>query len=323
MQPQSRAYSVKWVAEVALVAILYIGTAKLGFLLAIPPGNVTVVWPPSGIALAAVLLLGTRVWPGIWLGSVVANIWFFAGITNPFSVAALATSLSIGVGSSLQALLGALLIRLFVGARSPVERPQDVFKFAVIETLSCVVAASFGVTSLCLGGYGRWASYAHTWLTWYTGDLVGVIIVTPSLLIWRERSVARWSPARAVEAILFVVMFSVVTRFVFGTTVRAGPIHYPGGYALIPLVVWAAVRFGRRGVMMTVLAVSGVAIWGTIQRFGSVAGEPSMESLLPVQIYVGIVGLMGLVLATAITEFRRAERALRDAHDELEQRVRD
>src|SRR5439155_17378230 len=117
-----------------------------------------------------------RVWPGIFLGA------FLVNITTAGSVA---TTIGIATGNTLEGLLGAYLINRFANGRRALERSQDVFKFATLAALlSTTVSATFGVTSLCLGGYARWADYEPIWLTWWLADAVGAFIVAPLLLLW-------------------------------------------------------------------------------------------------------------------------------------------
>jgi integral membrane sensor domain MASE1 len=154
------------VGEVLALATLYFLTARLGLLMAMPGGHVTPVWPPSGIALAAVLLYGRRVWPGIWLGSFAANIWDFYGssmsLTTELGVAA-----TFGIGASLAALLGSELLRRFVGERNPLERLPDLCAFMALGgVVSCLVSATVGVTALCLSGFALWSHSGEAWLTW-------------------------------------------------------------------------------------------------------------------------------------------------------------
>lgn len=307
----------RWAADVVGIAALYVATGKLGFLLAIPPGNVTILWPPSGLALAAVLLLGNRAWPGIWLGSFLVNAWFFSGITHPLSVTALAISTSIGMGSTLQALLGAGLIRRLIGPGSPIDRPQDVIKFAAIEFASCTVASTSGVTSLSLGGFVPWEAYAYTWWTWWLGDFTGVLIATPLLLAFRQPPWIRWEAWRLAEAVLVLGLLAITSQIVFGEQFQVGVAHYPLEFVLIPFLIWMAVRFDQHGVALSIVIVSGMSIWGTIKGFGPFGRHPLNESLMLLQGFLGIVTVTGLVLAAAIMERRRAEEALRTSERRL------
>ena len=192
-------------AMIIVIAAGYYVTGRLGLLMAIPPGVATAVWPPSGIALAAVLLLGYDVWPGIWLGSFLVNSHILSGSDLPTTTALLVAG-SIGLGSTLQALLSAVLIRRFIGVRNPFDRARDVFKFIGIVALSCVAAATFGVTSSYLSGLALGAVLEINWFTWYLGDLAGAIVVTPLLLTWSKWLEFRLRSRRILEAVLMLVL---------------------------------------------------------------------------------------------------------------------
>ncbi len=311
-----RKFRIKWLAEVGLVTAIYVVTGKLGFSIAIPPGNVTTVWPPSGVSLAAVLLRGYTIWPGIWLGSFLVNISFFSHITA-FSFVAVATSSSIAVGSTLQALLGAFLIRYFIGYRSPFDRAQDVFKFTGIELVSCIVASTWGVTSLCLAGFTPWADYSYTWLTWWLGDLIGVIVVAPLPLVWGKAPLVHSPHKHLAQTLLLLVLLVFSGLFVFGGWFAIGVARYPLAFMLIPFLMWAAFRFGQPAVMILTLAMSGTAIGATINGWGPFVRGTLNESLLLLQSFVGTIAMTGLILAASVTERKRAEEELKQANEEL------
>lgn len=154
---------------VVFVAVIYYSAAKLGLLLVSLPGNVTPVWPPAGIALAAILRLGYGVWPGIWLGEFLAVSTSIDG--SPAVVFAVASGCA--VGDALTPVLGAFLIRRFIGYSNLLNRVSSVFKFVLIGgMLIWLIAASFGTTSMCLGGIAPWSAYKAIWWTWWLGNVV-------------------------------------------------------------------------------------------------------------------------------------------------------
>ncbi|TMH10656.1 MAG: two-component hybrid sensor and regulator, partial [Betaproteobacteria bacterium] len=136
-------------------------------MLAVPPGYATAVWPPSGLALAAVLLAGNRAWPGIWLGAALANV--------AVQSSALA-ALFIGTGNTLEAVVGASLIRRFIGAPRRFEHGEDVFKFVGSIAIASMIAATIGVLSIVATGAIPWADFPGHWWTWWQGDTTGIII---------------------------------------------------------------------------------------------------------------------------------------------------
>ncbi len=169
---------VPYLASVALLAVAYFSAAKLALLVAIPPGYATAVWPPSGIALASVLLLGKRIWPGIWLGASLVNIT----VHSSFVAATL-----IGAGNTLEALAGAALVRAFVGSPGPFRHGEDVVKFVAIAAASATIAATVAAAPLAFVHSLRSPELLWNWWTWWQGDTVGVIVVAPLILAWSVR----------------------------------------------------------------------------------------------------------------------------------------
>ena len=307
----------RWV-QIGAVTALYVATARVGFLVGVPPGNVTAVFPPSGISLAALLLLGWGVAPGILLGSFLANIWFFSAFPHLFTTGVLIAAV-IGAASTLQALVSASLLRRFLSPGLFV-RSVDVVRFAGIEALSCTVAATIGAAALSLGGFSPWSAYRAVWSTWYLGDLVGVLLLTPLLVSWSQPIVLRWEPWRVLEGLVLAAAVIATGTAILGAPFRGAAASYSRDYVFIPLVVWAAVRFGQRGVTLTVAAACGIAVSAAVQTV-SASTEGSGDPLLSLQTFSTIVALTGLLLATAIKGFQEAEKQLLAAHRQLEARV--
>ncbi|HSD51107.1 MAG TPA: MASE1 domain-containing protein [Candidatus Methylomirabilis sp.] len=296
------------------LAVVYFGTAKLALALAIPPGNATPVWPPSGIALAAVLLFGHRLWPGIWLGATLVN-----ATTN----VTLVTAASIGVGNTLEALVEAYLLRRFVGSRDPFHRGRDVFVFGVLAGgLSCAIAATVGVTSLWLAGLMPWEAYAPNWWTWWLGDLGGLIVVTPLVLTWWHEPGVRWTRSQLGEGLVLLALVLAISLATFGGGLNVHASHFLP-YLVMLFLGWTAFRFGPRETATAITAAVGIAIWGTIRGVGPFQGETLNESLLLLQAFVVLVGATGLTLAALVQERRTMEESLRKARDDLEERVQE
>lgn len=299
--------------RVTVLAIAYYLAGRLGLWLAIPPGYVTAVWPPSGVALAGLVLWGYRMWPGVLLGSFLVNVgvsWEPASLTSVFRPLTIAAS--IGAGSALQALLGAFLIRRWISPTRTFDRARDVFRFTGIELLSCLVAATWGVTTLCLAGLTGWASYSATWWTWWMGDLIGVLIVTPLLLTWSPFPRFTWHSWRVVEAILSVGLALVITQNVFTDgLLTVGAIHSPLVFVLMPCVVWLAFRFDQRVVTLATLLMSVVALYGVTQNLDTSVTTAVNDSLLWLQSFLGIASVTGLTLTVALSEHKRAEEQFR------------
>src|SRR5438552_10997728 len=220
------------------LAAIYLLAGKLGLLLAFVHASATAVWPPTGIALAAFILLGYRVWPGIFLGGFLVNL---------ATAGSSATTVGIATGNTLEGLVGAYLVNRFAHGAHAFDRPQDVFKFAVLAGLaSTTVSPFFGVTSLALGGYADWAEYGRIWLTWWMGDAGGALIVAPVLLLWGQDPRVHWTLAQVKEMGFLLVTLLLVGLTVFGGVLPATIRTYPHAFLCIPVLVWTALRFCYR-----------------------------------------------------------------------------
>lgn len=293
-----------FVAKVALVAAAYYGSAKLGLELAFESGSVTAVWPPTGIALAAVLLWGYRIWPGVALGAFLANSW--TGIP-------LYATVGITLGNTLEALAGAYLLNRVGGFRPSLERVRDVVALVGLAAIvSTTISATIGVTTLLLADEISGGQFGSVWRTWWLGDLGGDLIVAPALLVAATHWPFRRAPGGAVEAAGLAVVLVGVSVVVFS-------LSPPLIYLIFPPLIWAALRFWQPGATATSLIVASVAVAFTQADKGPFAGEPPDERLLLAQTFVGVAGITALLLAAVITERRRVEDIVEYIADTLQE----
>src|SRR5262245_42325932 len=226
-----------YAVQLVLLAALYFGAARVSLCLAIPPGYATPVWPPSGIALAAVVLLGHRVWPGVWLGAAAANFMIEAA---PLAALVIAT------GNMLEALVGGAIIRRFIGVPQRFARGEDVVKFVATAALCAMIAATIGLAPLALQHALAREELLANWLTWWQGDASGMIIITPLILTWTAREELVWTTARRIEVAAFTALLLVASLVLF-----VDPDQYPLfplRFLILPFIVWAAFRFSQREV---------------------------------------------------------------------------
>ena len=310
----ARMRGAPYLGQVALIAVLYLVAARLSLLLAIPPGYATPVWPPSGIALAAALMLGIRIWPGIWLGAAIANLTVQA---------ALPAATLIATGNTLEALAAALLVQRYIGVPYRFERGEDVLKFVVLVVPSAAIAATVGVTSLASGGTIPWSDYFANWWTWLGGDASGMIIVAPLILSWVQREPISWSWRARVERVCFwllllAVVFAMLDRAALGVL---GLAAFPHTYLLLPFIVWATFRFAQREVTTALTAVCALAVGYTVAGRGPFVSASLNVSLLSLLAFMSTVVATGLVVAAVVGERRRAVEQLRRRRDELQAQV--
>lgn len=273
---------------IGAVFAVYFIAGKLGLKLAFLNESATAVWPPSGIALAAFLLLGYRVWPAIFAGA------FFVNLTTTSTIV---TSVFIAVGNTLEGVFAAYVIQRFANGRYAFDTPRQVFLFIMLgPVLSAMVSATVGVTTLAVAGFAQWTQYSAVWLTWWLGDAAGMLIVTPLIMFWVKMEPLQH---RIGEAVFLVGAILVVSLISFG-----GVVTYPLDFLYIPLVVWSAFRFGRKETAVVVVALCAIAIGGTLQGFGPFVRDSQNESLVLLQAFMAIVAVVGLLLSALVTQQR-------------------
>ena len=305
--------SFLYAGQLGLLAALYFATAKLSLSLAIPPGYATAVWPPAGMALAAVLLVGNRVWPAIWLGAAAVN----------FTVQGSAvTAALIGTGNTLEALVGAALIRFYIGVPRSFDKSEHVFRFVALAAAASTLAATFGVASIAIQGKFTLSSLATNWWTWWQGDTSAIIVITPMILCWIDRNAPKWPASKKIEAVAVTIALAVVGYGVFGSSAATHDFHALP-FVTLPIIVWAAFRFDQRGVTAAIAALCALAISYTVFGQGPFSSTSTNVSLLLLLAFICAVAMTGLVISAIFGELRRALEALRRSHDELEQRVAD
>ena len=290
--------SLPYPAAVAILAVLYFAIAKLGLLAAVAQAVVSSAWPPAGLALAALLLVGIRYWPAITIGAFLLNA--SAGVP-------LAGAAGIGVGNTLEAVVGALLLQHVARFRPSLERLRDVLALVLLAAVgSTVVSATIGVASLWLSGAINSASYSSLSLVWWSGDAMGVLVFGSLLLTWGATPRLREYGGRAVEALVLVVLLVVLTDALFRL-----PFNY--AYAVFPVVIWAALRFGPRGAATATTLVAGLAVWSTLHGRGPFVASTPTENLALLQIFVGLLAVTALVVAALVTERASAQQALTES----------
>jgi PAS domain S-box-containing protein len=299
-------------------AVTYFFAARLGLSLAFDVAQVTTVWPPTGIALATVLLCGpTWTWPGIALGAFAANLL----ANEPVLTAA-----GIATGNTLEAVVGATVLQR-VGFRPSLARLRDVLALMVLGAgAATTISASVGALSLCLSGLQPWTAFGEIWWTWWVGDALGAMVVAPAIFVWVRPSPIAEPPGRRGEAALLVAVTLAVSLGLFSLApdllvARILPLEY----TVFPLVVWAALRFGQRATASVTLLVAALAITSTVHGRGPFAMPTPGESLLGLQLFMGVVATTGLLLGAAITERDRLrQRGIRDLERlrESEERLR-
>ncbi|MFN2525501.1 MAG: MASE1 domain-containing protein [Actinomycetota bacterium] len=277
--------------RVLILAAVYFVTAKLGLELAIDPGNATILWAPTGISLAALVLFGIRLWPGVALGAFVAN-----ATTDVSLVAAGA----IAVGNTLEAVVGASLLRR-MGFSTGLDRLRDVGVLIVAALVSTMVSATIGAGTLWLSGAAPFTDLDAQWTVWWVGDVMGALLVAPLLLVWLQKPLGPVAPRRIAEAVAVGAAISVLgwTAFYDANIVTS--------YLALPLLIWAALRFRQHGAVSAVLLFAGIGVWATVAGKTPFGGDNVVESVGILQAVMAANAIGTLSLAATLAERQRAD----------------
>lgn len=289
-------------AALVLVALAYFALGKLGLTLALVNASATAVWPPTGVAIAALLLGGRALWPGVFLGAFLVNLSTAGTVT---------TSLGIATGNTLEGLAGAWLVQRLCGGRQFLDRPTDLLRFTGLAGgVAPAVSASVGVTTLLAGGLVDTERAGAVWTTWWLGDASGALVFTPLVVAWASATPRRWTPAAALEGAVLAVGLLVVSWLVFGGTGLFGREDLALEFLGIPFMLWAALRFGAREAATATVVLSAAALLGTLGGSGPFATDDPNQALLLLQAFIAVVSVMTLTLSAAVAERRAVEEQL-------------
>lgn len=308
-----------FLVRLVVVALVYYGGARLGLLLAFPGTNASAVWPPSGIALAAIAVWGRGMWPAVALGALVANGFSFLD-SGASLVGALLLAGATSLGNTGEAMLGARAVQRWCHG-DPFWDVPGACRFAASAAFCSAFAASLGTLSLMASGSLPAQNAPFVWWTWWMGDTAGIVITAPLLLAWSQSDPLRFPSRQWPEAGILALLSLASSAWIFGVGPFDGGTISPLSYLTIPFLLWAAFRFGRRGATVALVSVSGLAVWGTTHGHGPFHRPSLSESLLLLQTFMGVLAMTVLVVSASLAERGRGEAALRQAHDELEARV--
>ncbi|MCI4341068.1 MAG: MASE1 domain-containing protein [Thermoplasmata archaeon] len=324
--PEHRRGPLAWTRTPAarlVLSLLALGSSyflagKIGLLLAVGNSSVSVVWPPTGIAIAALLLGGAELWPAVFAGAFLVNLT---------TTGDLGSSLGIASGNTLEALVGAYLAVRLASGKHAFTHPRKVLTFVLFSgLLASTVAATIGTGSLILGHHASLGSFLSVWTPWWLGDAIGAIEVTPLLLAVAQRVSSpapildRPGPA---EALAVGTLTVIVALLVFARSPTALLGGYPLIFLVIPPIAWGAFRFGPLGATTSVTTVSAVAIVATVAGDGPFATLPPGVALLALRIFAGSVAVTALLIAAESLRHRRLEGELYHARKELQRMLRD
>jgi PAS domain S-box-containing protein len=300
---------------VLLIALYFVG-GLVGKETTFLSGSVALVWPPAGIALAAILLFGYRFWPGVALGAVLFS--FMNGM--PFGFFTLGTA----VGNTMGAVVCAYLLKKFITFDNAMERTRDVIGYIGLACfLGTTVNAAFNVVSLAYSGEVKWDDLFSTILVWWVPNALAGLVVAPFIITWATPSATRWNGKLIFEAIICGAGLVGGTLVSFNSWFVYGIQNYPLAYLPFPFLVWGALRFGPRGATAGTLLVSALAIYSLVRGTGPFVTISEKDSLMLIGCYIGILAVTNMLLAAAAAERRAAERAVSESEKRFRAVVED
>jgi len=295
-----RDYAFRWTCEVALLAALYYGAAKLGFELNFSGPVAAIVWLPVGVGISYLYLRGLNLWPGVLLGDLLANNY----MTVPVGSALAQT-----VGNVLEVVLAAYLLRRAARSGDLLARVDGVVLLLLPLAAATMVSATIGTLANLAGGVVSAAAFPTVWRTWWLGDACGALVVVPFVLAWSRpwRRLSRW---QAVEGVAMLAATGALTAIAFSSPKALE-------YLAIPGLVWAGLRFGQRGATLALWVVTGVAIRYTTEADGPFHFHSITQSILSTQLFIAVATVSALCVAAVVSERERYATRLAESRTEL------
>ena len=278
--------------ELVCVLAAYLLAGEIGLAVPFTSGNVSPLWPPAGVALAAMLIFGYRIWPAVALGAFIVN--FFTGIPHLAAV-------GIALGNTVGPLCGAWLLRQLPSFRPSLTRLRDVLGMSILGAFcGTAVSATVGAGVLFLTGVNAWSGFASAWLMWWLGDAMGVLIVTPLVLTFTGLTSIR-EERRLVE--LACLLLGAVGSALVIFDPRLGLMRADMfAFGVFPFVLWGAIRFEAAGAAIVSFLISAIAVWGTAHGFGPFIKGDALQNATLLQSFLGVTAVSGMVLAAVIAE---------------------
>jgi signal transduction histidine kinase/ActR/RegA family two-component response regulator len=297
------------VPKLLFLFVVYVLTAWLGLSLYPVNGFASYVWMPSGVAVAALFLYGIRLWPAILLGAFFSNL--MSGAVPP-------VALGIAVGNTLEAVIGAYLLINHVHLDYLLARLRDTLGLIATALGVTLISASIGAGSLWLGSMLPAVNIGSTWLAWWIGDTLGVLILTPFLIRWFTRIFFRKTKRELAEGTVLFLTLIFVSIFIFWIPV-VGSGAFPMFYLLFPPLVWAALRAGPRGVTLAIVLVSVISIAAAITQHGAFRGIDPQEALLSLQLFIGFIIVLFLPFTAIVEDSKNVLLSLEEKNEQLSQ----
>lgn len=286
-----------FVFKLILLTILYFIAGKIGLSLAYLHPSASAVWPPTGIAIACVLIFGKKIWPAIYVGAFLVNVTTTGDVPS---------SLFIALGNTLEAIIAGYLVKRFASGIHVFNKPETILRFAALASgIATMASATIGVASLLLFHFVLPSDAITVWITWWLGDAGGALVITPVVILWYLNHTVSLKLHYLSQLFLLFISPILMAILVFSGI-------FPFPYLTMPIILWAAIGFGPRETATSILLVTVIATYFTSREQGPFVLENTTlnQSLILLQIFIGVVVVTKLVIAAVVEEKKRAQKAL-------------
>ena len=271
------------------VAIAYVAATTLSLEFASIHPNAVLFWPPTGLAFAAIVLCGYRVWPAVFIGALIANATTAESIIP---------SIGVAVGDTLQAVVAGYLLVRFSSGRNTFDTPTGIAKFALISLASTMIGATIDVGGLGLAGSAEFARFASGWLKSWASDWAGAVLVAPVIVLWVTGCDKVRNPKEVLESAAIFGATGAIGLIAFSPLVELAN-RGSLAFLAVPPLMWAALRRGKRDTATAALIIVCLAAWAATTEGGSFGQTGSNQAL-----WLNLIFLIGTVLpALALSAF--------------------
>jgi len=306
--------------KIILAALLYYLSARLGYFLAFHDTTTLPAWPPSGIAFALIILLGRSSWPGITIGAMIANLMAYWNHQDLPQHTLITISSIIAIGQTLETLFGNYLVKSWIADDYPFSSAKNTFRFLFVALFMSLIGAFVGTLGLYFNGVILSTVFMKSGFAWWVGNVVGILLFTPFILaIFQKRKFSFHSDQMIEGGIFFTAILGIYFLLRLGyfnsTLIESLP------YLLIPFLLWLAFRFSLLAAISGSLIASLISIYYTIQNVGPFIQSNANDSILLLQIFIGVISISTIVLSSTVTERAAAQNELKLFNGNLENMV--
>jgi signal transduction histidine kinase len=306
--------------RIILVALLYYLAARLGYLFAFEDTNALPAWPPSGIAFALLILLGRQTWPGITIGSLVANILTFWSEPEMLPQKVILLSSMIAVCNTLEAVAGNYLVKNWIKSEFPFRSTKNAYRFLFISLIMCFLGAAIATWGLFMNHLIDASNLLHTGFSWWIGNVVGILLFTPFVLSFSEKITFRIPAKKMTEVGLFFLTL-IGIYILLQVDYLAPALQHALPFLVLPFLLWLAFRFDLIVAITGILVTSLTSIYFTIHGQGPFdLGDP-YNSMLLLQIFIGVMSISTIILSATVKERLEVQNKLQIFNENLETMV--